>query len=328
MYFAGDIGGTKTNLALFKDINTPIELKRYPSANYPNLHAILSEYQKEIGLNLGELKGACFAIAGPVVGGECKATNLPWTVDSEKLKEHLRLDDVFLINDLEANAHSIEILPQESITTLAKGKKGANGNRAIVSPGTGLGEAGIYWDGKAHFPFASEGGHCEFGPRDDQEMRLCQYLMEQFRHASYERILSGPGIVNLFRFLVEVEGRSIPIELNPLEVSAREITQLALEKQQPLCVETLRLFVTILGAECSNAVLKYFALGGLYIGGGIPPKILPMMQSPYFMEGFLDKGRFRELLEQVPIKMINDEKASLKGAAFFCQKQLKRGEYV
>jgi glucokinase len=328
MYIAGDIGGTKTNLALFKDLNTPIELKRYPSSSYPNLRAILSEYQVEVGLNLGEIKGACFAVAGPVIDGVCRATNLPWVVEKAVLEKHLGIETVFLLNDLEANAHSIEILPEEAFLIVAKGKVGAKGNRAIVSPGTGLGEAGIFWDGEKYQPFASEGGHCDFGPRNEQEIRLCQFLIEQFGHASYERILSGPGIITLFQFLVTVEGRSVPVELDFENVSAREITQLALEKQEPLCVETLRLFVTLLGAECSNVALKYLSMGGLYLGGGIPPKILPMIQSPYFLEGFLEKGRFKDLMEQIPIYLINDEKASLKGAAHFCEKTLRRGEYV
>jgi len=320
MYLAGDIGGTKTNLALFeKDSFQPKELQTFASGKHPNLESIVLEYEKMVCLE--KVEKACFAIAGPVQNGVCKATNLPWVVEASKMEKAIGINDVFLINDLEANAHALAILPKENLIELYAGKGARVGNQAVVSPGTGLGEAGLFWDGKLHHPFASEGGHCEFGPRDEVQLDLSRYLMRRFGHASYERILSGPGLFNLYEFFRDELKRQEPKKLTPGEDPAKAITELALNKSSDLCIDTLNLFVSILGSESSNTVLKYMAIGGLFLGGGIPPKILPFLQTKSFLEGFFDKGRFRSLLEEVPIFVISDDKAALKGSAHFCKKR-------
>ena len=328
MILAGDIGGTKTNLALFEDQEgkyLPLHQASYPSKSYTHLKQIVTEFLESSThlYNPVDLNRACFAIAGPVVDGVCHATNLPWVVEARSLSEALQIPQIYLLNDLEANAWAIEILAPENLCELYSGSGKKTGNRAVVSPGTGLGEAGLYWDGKNYFPFACEGGHCEFGPRDQVQIDLCRYIFKKFGHASYERVLSGPGLVNIYLFFVEELKRSEPAwlkEAMSLDDPAKVITQNALNQKSELCNDTLNLFVSILGAEASNTVLKFMAMGGLYLGGGIPPKILPRLtQPPLFLANFVDKGRFRALLETVPIRVILDDKASLKGAAHYCR---------
>lgn len=324
MIIAGDIGGTKTNLALFEEEEGNYDfshLQTFPSQSYPNLKTIVKEFIQACK-SPSTSQTACFAIAGPVVNGVCKTTNLPWVVDTAELSKALNIPHVFLINDLEANAYAIEILPKEKLLTLYPGKGSKIGNRAVVSPGTGLGEAGLYWDGKRHRPFACEGGHCEFGPRDELQIDLCRFLYQKFGHASYERVLSGPGLHNIYLFYEEVMGRHEPDWLATeiqKEDPSKVITQNALNQKSELCMDALNLFVSILGSEAGNCVLKFMATGGIYLGGGIPPKILPALQEKLFFEGFVDKGRFRPLLEEVPVHVILDDKASLKGAAHYCR---------
>jgi len=316
MILAGDIGGTKTHLALFKGQEFD-HLKTFPSKDYESLRKIVKEYLESVPSEGIEL--AVFAIAGPVKNGVCKTTNLPWVVDAPQLAKDCGLPAAALLNDLEANAFAIEILEKDQLTTLHPGKNG-QGNRAVVSPGTGLGEAGLFWDGDKHHPFPSEGGHCEFGPRNELQIDLCRYLLNRFGHSSYERVLSGPGLHNIFQFYLDVQKRQQPGWL-AAEMKERDpayvITEHALKGNCEVCSDTLDLFVSILGSEASNCALKYMALGGVFLGGGIPPKILPRLQTPAFLEGFVDKGRFRPLLEEVPIAVILDQKAALRGAAHF-----------
>lgn len=329
MILAGDIGGTKTNLALFDpdgENYTFKHLKTYHSQEYANLRTIVKNYIESSPVE--EITMACFAIAGPVSEGVCRATNLPWVVDAKVIAKECSIPKVFLINDLEANAYAIDILPKEQLQTLHPGKEGVRGNRCVVSPGTGLGEAGLYWDGQKYHPFACEGGHAEFGPRDELQIDLCRYLYQRFGHASYERILSGPGILNLYQFFVVSKSRSEPQwlteEMREKDPSA-VITENALNKKSELCVDVLNLFVSILGSESGNCALKFMALGGVYLGGGgIPPKIISKLHEPFFFEGFVDKGRFREMLSNIPIHIILDDKAALRGSARYCRIQEKR----
>ncbi|MFZ0566021.1 MAG: glucokinase [Chlamydiales bacterium] len=323
MIIAGDIGGTKTNLALFDEGGNYKHLVTFKSQQYSSLRSILQEFLTPL-LNEHDpshFKGACFAIAGPVQNGVCQATNLPWVVDAAELSKALNIPNTFLINDLEANAFAIDMLSSENLYEIAAGQGKCIGNRTVISPGTGLGEAGLYWDGKFHHPFASEGGHCEFGPRDELQIDLCRYLYQRFNHASYERILSGPGLFHIYEFFREVLKREEPswlAEEIKKDDPSKVITTYALNEKSSLCKEALTLFVSILGSEASNCALKFMALGGVYLGGGIPPKILPMLKTAAFLEGFADKGRFRSLLEEIPIRVILDDKASLKGAARYC----------
>ncbi len=324
MLIAGDIGGTKTNLALFEEEEGNYaftNLEKFPSQDYKDLKTIVQEYMQSCE-KAKDVHMACFAIAGPVKDGVCRATNLPWIVDAKVLSRELNIPTVYLINDLEANAYSIEILPPENIVEIHPGKGVPQANRCVVSPGTGLGEAGLYWDGKRHHPFAGEGGHCDFAPRNELQIDFCRYLYQRFGHGSYERALSGPGLVNIYDFFrdeIKVEEPSWLAEEMKKDDPAKVITFNALKKKSELCEKSLDFFSSIFGAECSNTVLKYMALGGVYLGGGIPPKILPKLKESIFYEGFLDKGRFCELLEEVPIRVILDDKASLKGAAHYCR---------
>lgn len=321
MILAGDIGGTKTLLALFEEKEgalTYSHLATYPSKQYPNLETLLNDFLETC--HVPKLKTASFAIAGPVVNNICRATNLPWVVEAEPLAKMLGVDKVCLLNDLEANAWAIEILAKDDLHQLVPGKGNLSGNRAVVSPGTGLGEAGLFWDGKHYHPIPCEGGHCEFGPRGEMQLELCAYLETKYGHASYERILSGPGLLNVYQFFRDqkggVEAPWLTEELKTQD-AAKVIAQNALECRSKLCSDALELFVSVLGSEAANCALKFMALGGIYLGGGIPPKILPKLQEPTFFEGFIDKGRFRELLSEIPIHVILDQKASLKGAARF-----------
>lgn len=328
MIIAGDIGGTKTNLALFEEEGGEYafsHLMKFPSQKYGDLKTIVDEFIQGCK-QMGEIRAACFAIAGPIKNGVCRATNLPWIVEAQTLSVDLKIPDVFLINDLEANAYSIEILSPDNVYELYSGKGEPEGNRAVISPGTGLGEAGLYWDGKKHHPFACEGGHCEFGPRNELQIDFCRYIYNRFKHASYERALSGPGLLNIYEFFRDEMKFGEPAWLSEelkKDDPAKVITQNALNEKSELCRSALNFFVSVLGAECSNTALKFMALGGIYLGGGIPPKILPKLKEPIFFEGFVDKGRFRPLLEEVPINVILDDRASLKGAALYCRSRIR-----
>lgn len=327
MLIAGDIGGTKTNLALFNEESTDFSayehFETFASQDYPDLESILHLYLAEKG-GKDQIKGGCFAIAGPVVDEVCRATNLPWIVNARKLSSELNLPHIHLINDLLANAASVEILPKEKLVDLYTPVEiETRENRAVISPGTGLGQAGLFWDGKKYHPFACEGGHTDFAPVNEIQIELFHYLYNKFGHVSYERILSGPGFLNLYQFFVEAKKRKVPQWLSE-ELEAKNhaavITENGLNSQSELCFETLNLFVEIFGQECGNLCLKLMALGGMYLGGGIPPKILPKLKEPIFRKGFLNKGRFALLLEKVPLQVIMDNKASLKGAAFFAMR--------
>lgn len=333
MRIAGDIGGTKTNLALFqKEGEEILYFSSFPSKEYSNLTDILLEFYNKV-LSKDEralILSATFAIAGPVQEGVCRATNLPWVVEVKELEQKLGIKDVYLINDLEANAYALEILSPKDLQMVHPGNSGASGNRAVISPGTGLGEAGVYFDGKGYHPFACEGGHTDFGPIDHMQLDLCRYLFDQFGHASYERLLSGPGLYNIYLFLRDVVKMEEPYWLKERMLgqdSSQVISEEGLKKSCALCMCALDLFVSILAAEASNCVLKFMATGGLYIGGGIAPKILPKFKEATFLEAFLNKGRFRDLLQRVPIFVILNDKASLMGAAYFGEIEGRRKNF-
>lgn len=324
LILAGDIGGTKTNLALFDEQGNCSDQIRFASQHYQELQVLLQEYLQKVGK---KVDFATLAIAGPVKKGVGVATNLAWVVNAAALSAALNIPHLFLINDLEANAYALDILPKENLLEIHLGEGDFEANRCVVSPGTGLGEAPLFWDGERYHPFACEGGHCEFGPRNELQIAFCRYIYKRFGHTSYERALSGPGLLNIYQFFrdeIQLVEPSWLTEVFQKEDPAKVISENALNERSEICQEALNLFVSILGAECSNCILKFMALGGIYLGGGIPPKILPALKSPHFFEGFADKGRFRELVEAVPIRVILDDQASLKGAARYCYLQLKR----
>jgi len=315
---AGDIGGTNTRLA-FVDAapgRKKILFERtFPSREQTSLEAALEEF---LSLRSLAFTRASFGIAGPVRNGRCEATNLPWVVDAKSVAKRLRLKRVGLINDLVANAYGIALLRGKDLVTLNKGARNAQGNQALVSAGTGLGEAGMFWDGKEHRPFASEGGHVDFAPRNRLEMELLDYLMNRHGRVSYERLLSGPGLVNAYRFFRDREKGTEPDWLaEELRVGdpAATISRNALEGKSPLCVQALDLFVSAYGAEAGNLALTLMATGGVYLGGGIAPKILAKLKEPGFMNAFTAKGRLRPLLQEIPVRVITNPKTALLGAA-------------
>jgi glucokinase len=312
---AADIGGTKTHLVLFEGSypKNVIKEKKYESQKYSSLEEILLDFL--IGYDLVAV--ACLAIAGPVEGGICRATNLPWIVSKKAVEQKTAISRVFLINDLEANAWGIAMLKSDELLLINKGNTLLQGNRALIAAGTGLGEAGLFWDGVQHHPFACEGGHCDFAPIDDEQILLLQYLKKKQEHVSYERVLSGPGIVALYSFFVEDRGLQPSDQVaqsltkdNPAKV----ITNAALARSCPLCMRVIELFVYLYGLEAGNLALKIFALGGLYIGGGIAPKIATYIQEGRFMEGFTAKGRLGKVLASVPVYLIMNENTALLGA--------------
>ncbi len=318
MILAGDIGGTKVNLAYFETADEGLRVlfqKTYKSADFSGLVPIVQDFLKTCP---GPVDAATFGIAGPVYDGRCKTPNLPWVIEEVKLEKELDIAHVHMINDLEANAYGIRTLCSDDVYFLSKTKEPKMANSAIISAGTGLGEAGLFWDGKTHIPFATESGHVDFAPRDEEEIELLHFMRRKYERVSYERILSGSGLHYIYQFLVEKSGEPIAEKIakemeekDPAEV----ITDYALDEGDLLCSEALELFVKIYGAEAGNLALHQLARGGIYIGGGIAPKILEELKKPAFLEAFVDKGRMKELLEKIPVAVILNDKTALKGAA-------------
>ena len=318
MILAGDIGGTNTRLALVAGGDDHLSLAEeatFPSREYANLEAVLERFLSSRRL---PVERACFGVAGPVRHGRIDATNLPWVVDSRSLARQLGLEAIGLINDLEANAYGIAVLEAKDFAVLNAGAADAEGNAAIISAGTGLGEAGLYWDGTHHRPFATEGGHTSFAPRTALEMDLLRHLLREFQHVSVERVLSGPGLFHIYRFLRDTGHGEEPAWLaealrqrDPPAV----IAETALEGKHGLCIQALELFVSIYGAEAGNLALKVMARGGVFVGGGIAPKILPKLQEPMFLKAFSGKGRMTPLLLAMPVRVILNDNTALLGAA-------------
>ncbi|MEE9529561.1 MAG: glucokinase [Syntrophobacteria bacterium] len=319
---AGDIGGTKTRLAVFDVHGTRLETlteRSYPSGSYSGLEDIVQDF---LGGTSGDCRQACFGIAGPVQRGRAQATNLPWIVEEQAIAALFGFERVALINDLEANAWGIGALGQNDFCPLNAGSPDAGGNACIISAGTGLGEAGLYWDGQRHWPFACEGGHATFSPSSDMEIALLKYLRDRFGHASWERVVSGMGLVNVHDFLRTHRGVPAPSWLGE-EMSAGDaaeaISRAAMDDRDSLCAEALDLFVHLYGVEAGNHALKIMATGGVYLGGGVAPKNLERFKGPLFMQGFLDKGRMQPLLEAMPVKIIINDRTALYGPALYLE---------
>src|SRR5262245_11946185 len=318
MILAGDIGGTSTRVALFEvEGDRPVTRVQtnYPSGKYPGLEAILTEF---LDANRFPIDAACFGIAGPVRQGRVETPNLTWVVDERHLSRQLGLESVTLLNDLESTAYGIAVLSVPDFAVLHEGAPIEHGSRAVIAAGTGLGEAALHWDGILHRPFASEGGHADFAPRDELEADLLLHLRKEFGHVSYERVVSGPGLHNLYEFLRDTGRGSEPQWLSERlrrEDPSAVISAAALEKSSDLCVMALDRFVSSYGAEAGNLALKVLATGGVYVGGGIAPKILPKLKEPAFLQAFLDKGRYRKLMESIPVKVILNDRTALLGAA-------------
>ncbi|MDD2781116.1 glucokinase [Sulfuricurvum sp.] len=325
MILAGDIGGTKTSLALFEIQENALELYaqyQFSSQAYTNFSDIIREFMQMFPDAC--ITSSSFGIAGPIIDERCQTTNLPWDISAVNLRELLGVDQVYLLNDLEATAYGMLHLEDSAFVDLNPDAKPARGNCAVIAAGTGLGEAILYFDGKNYHPIASEGGHCDFAPLTPQQDALLLWLRQRFpEHVSLERILSGPGVSTLYDYLRESGFAAESDLLNNIgenEDKSALISKAAFEENDPLCVETLRLFSEIYGAEAGNLALKCLCVGGVYLGGGIAPKILPFLQTDTFFRAFISKGRFEPMLRQIPIKVSLNPETALLGAAHFSNK--------
>ncbi|HLJ79733.1 MAG TPA: glucokinase [Acidobacteriaceae bacterium] len=324
MILAGDVGGTKVHLALYGFEHGQLDFVRdekFPAQEYDGLEAIVARFLRESGNP--EITAACFGVPGPVRGGHLRLTNLPWVLDGRELSRNLNITHLFLINDLEANGYGVAELKPEQMSTLNPGDPAAVGHRALVSAGTGLGEGVLVWTGKSHVPMASEGGHCDFAARTEVEIELLEYLMKKLGgRVSWERVVSGPGVTNIYEFLRDVKGMDEPQWLRDRMQSEDPnavIGEIGEQCTNELCTRTLEMFVSAYGAEAGNLTLKVLALGGMYLGGGIAPKIPKTMQDGKFMEAFVDKGRLSDLLTQTPVHVILESRCALMGAAAFAE---------
>lgn len=318
MILAGDVGGTKTALALFDDERGVLQVAReevVPSHEFPSLEAAVRRF---LGAPFaGRIRAACFGVAGPVVDGRVATTNLPWHLEEHALGAAIGVAHVKLVNDLEAAGHGMLSLAPADFVTLQPGEE-RPGHRVLISAGTGLGEAILVWDGRGHTVVASEGGHGDFAPRDEKEMRFLRFLSRQFEHVSYERVLSGPGLHNTYRFLREDGGVPEPSWLTDRLAHGDPgavISEAGLSGHDPVCAEALDLFCSILGAEAGNLALKALALGGVYVGGGIAPRIRPKIEDGRFVDAFRAKGRLAPLMGTVTVRVALNLRAPLLGAA-------------
>ncbi|HEX8634435.1 MAG TPA: glucokinase [Pyrinomonadaceae bacterium] len=318
MILAGDIGGTKTNVALFarEELGKPLAQRSFPSGKHDSLESIIAEFLAE---HKPRLTHACFGIAGPVKDGQVRTANLTWVVDGQTLAETLNLERVALINDLEATAYGIEVLGAAQLHTLNEGREERGAHRALIAAGTGLGMAGLFYDGQHYRPIASEGGHIDYAPRTAIEHELLNYLHAKIMgRVSYERVLSGPGLFNIYSFLREHKYGEEPAWL-AAEIEAGDssavVAQAGLAGKSELAVKALDLFADIYGAMAGNLALLLKATGGLYIGGGIAPKLIEKLKDGTFMRAFTDKGRMSALVSNIPVRVILDDKTALYGAA-------------
>lgn len=317
---SGDIGGTKTRLAVFEVAGTQLRSvieRSYPSQDFATLNDIIDDF-----LNAGDARpdAACFGIAGPVRDNVVDVTNLPWRISATEIAARFQFQSVALLNDLEANAWGLRALDEKDFHTLNTGVENPAGNAAIIAAGTGLGEAGLCRDGERFRPFATEGGHSDFSPGSELEIGLLRFLMMRYGHVSWERLVSGPGLVNIHAFLVHHRKHDVPDWLSEdmqADDPAAAISRAAQSGRDEICVEALALFVRLYGVEAGNLALKMMASGGLYLGGGIAPKILEQLESGAFMAAFRAKGRMQGLLEHMPVRVILNDRTALYGPAVF-----------
>ncbi|MDD2720895.1 MAG: glucokinase [Gallionella sp.] len=314
---SGDIGGTKTRLAIATVRGNEVHIEHevsYPSRQYQHFDTLLAEFLSGVGVP----QVAAFGIAGPVQGRVVQTTNLPWQIDADALQQRFGFSRCLLLNDLEATACGLPALGPDDLLTLQAGAPDACGNQAVIAAGTGLGEAGLFWDGEQHQPFATEGGHASFAPSNTLEFALLRHLQQLFGHVSWERVVSGMGVVSIHEFLCQYRQTAAPdwlvAEMSTGDAAAA-ISNAGLSGGDVICAQTMECFVKLYGAEAGNLALKTMSRGGLFIGGGIAPKILPMLQSELFLDAFLAKGRMRPLLEAMPVRVILNDRAALYGPA-------------
>jgi glucokinase len=322
MLLAGDIGGTKTDLAIYSvegGPHSPLARAEFHSSDYPSLQAIVTEFLFKVKTAVDR---ACFDVAGPVIAGRVKTTNLPWVMDEGSLAKELNLKSVHLMNDLEAMACAIPVLRTSDVCTLNAGVTDPRGCIGVIAPGTGLGESFLTWDGSRYVAHSSEGGHADFAPTDERQIRLLEYMLKRLDHVSVEHVCSGIGIPNLYEFLRDVEHIPEKPELAKVIASAKDPSVLiighAVEPHtlSKLCRAAIDMFVSILASEAGNLAVKVFATGGIYLAGGIPVHTLSVLLDLGFMESFKRKGRFFDLMERIPIHVIT-ARAAMVGAATY-----------
>jgi len=317
---AGDIGGTKTSLALFEVTATKLDMlamETWPSQDYASLDEIILQF---VSTQPGDYEYACFGVAGPVRNGVSATTNLPWHIDANKIAANTGLQQVWLLNDLEANAWGINALSENDFLVLNEGQPDPQGNACIIAAGTGLGQAGMTMVNGRQRPFASEGGHADFAAQTELEIALLRYLQQRNDHVSWERVVSGMGLVNIHAFLNHHHGTQPPdwlVEEMARGDKAAAITHAAQSGQCEICSETVNMFVHLYGVEAGNQALKIMATGGVYIGGGIAPKILEQFTAAAFMPGFCAKGRMQTLMQAMPVKVILNAQTALYGPAVY-----------
>ncbi|MDE1155775.1 MAG: glucokinase [Acidobacteriaceae bacterium] len=328
MILAGDVGGTKVHLALYNFTGgklQPVRDEKFPAQEFPTLDAVVNKFLEGYESQKKDIIASCFGCPGPVRDGRLKLTNLPWTLDARDLQKSLGIEHIFLINDLEANGYGIPELAADKVLTLHAGDPSAVGHRGLVSAGTGLGEALLIWDSQRqqHRPIPSEGGHADFAPRDDREIALLHYLLRTLKgRVSFERVVSGLGIKNIYGFLrddLKMEEPAWLRERMEKEDPNAVIGECGENGSSEICATALEMFASSYGAEAGNVALKVLASGGVYLGGGIAPKILKTMQNGVFLKSFLDKGRMSALLEQMPVRVILDDTCALLGAAGYAE---------
>jgi glucokinase len=330
MILAGDIGGTKTNLALFEGSSkgglAMKETETFQSRDYEGLEAVIIEF-----LDGRDLRpdAAAFGVAGPVINGVCHTTQLPWVVSRALLQEFLRIEGVWVINDLEATGYGVPALTAEQLVTINVGERATGGNLAVIAAGTGLGEAALIWDGARYHAMASEGGHVDFAPRNETEIELLRYMLTKKHRISYERILSGQGIVNIYDFLKDTKLSEEPDwlrqEVAASEDAARTISETGLKRGAEICVRALDIFVSVYGAQAGNLALTVKATGGVFVGGGIAPKMIEKMTDGTFLEAYRDKGRLSPLVEAAPVQVIMEQKTALLGAGRYAAAARRAG---
>ncbi len=329
MILAGDIGGTKTVLALFSEDDGvsggAIQETRYESGKYSSLEAIVVEFLRE---TKAKPSAACFGVAGPVKGGRAQITNLPWVISADTISDSFGIPAVFLLNDLRSIATAVPYLQADDLVTLNPGLSSEQGNIAVIAPGTGLGIGFLVWTGREYQAFASEAGHMSFSPRNLLEMELLKYLQGRYGHVSFERICSGSFLPNIYDFLREqgsyLEPNWLRDELAQVSDRTPTIVQTALDQKADICEATLDIFVRTLGTICGNMAVSLLATGGIFLGGGIPPRILKRLQRSDFLSAIADKGRFSDFCSGLPVHVIRDPKVALHGAAWYCFEEMAK----
>ncbi|MGB2663917.1 MAG: glucokinase [Candidatus Acidiferrum sp.] len=326
MILAGDVGGTKCNLALFAEKNGKLEFvfrERFASKEFAQFDLIIREFARRAAPHLGreKIRAAGFGVAGPVIDNRIHATNLPWIVDAEILAHEVGVKSIVLVNDLGATGHSLEHLPPEDFCVLNQGTPVPGASRALLAAGTGLGEGILFWDGNRYKVVPSEGGHSDYSPRSDQQIELLKFMRHRYPQVSWELILSGRGFRTLHEFIAPSVKH--PIFEDPDADPAPFITKSGLDHSCPVCVEALDLWTNIYGAEAGNLALKVLALGGVYVAGGIAVKILPKMKDGAFFKSFQDKWHFEKMLSEVPVSIVLNESAPLIGAGYEAYASIK-----